>query len=80
MIQSEDIDLPQVLAAGRLVYGEQFNPELTLKALCYFEDGSVPELPMASRARLVNAVQQVDLANLSDLGLNRDDSDPGFSR
>ena len=57
MIQSEGIDLPQVLAAGRLVYGEQFNPELTLKALCYFEDGNVPKLPMASRARLVNAVQ-----------------------
>jgi hypothetical protein len=33
LFQSRRIDLPTALAAGRLVYGSTFNPEITLKAL-----------------------------------------------
>ena len=43
---------------------QEFNPQLTLKALCYFDDGTVVALPTAARKRLVQAVQQVDLGNL----------------
>ncbi|WP_372716103.1 nucleotidyl transferase AbiEii/AbiGii toxin family protein [Novipirellula sp.] len=80
MIEAKVIDLPQALRAGRMVYGKQFNPELTLKALCYFEDGSVRKLPQETRKRLVAAVQKVDLANLPLLGQSASDRDQGLSR
>lgn len=80
MLQSGVIDLPQSLTAGRMIYGKQFNPELTLKALCYFEDGNVRKLAKDARDRLIKAVQQVDLANLPLLGQNTDDRDQGLSR
>ena len=80
MIQAKVIDLPQALTAGRMIYGKQFNPELTLKALCYFEDGNVRKFPQDARQRLINAVQQVDLANLPSLGQSANDRDQGLSR
>lgn len=80
MIQAKAIDLPQAFTAGRMIYGKQFNPELTLKALCYFEDGSVWKLSQETRKRLVDAVQQVDLANLPLLGQSASDRDQGLSR
>jgi hypothetical protein len=43
------IGLPQVLAAGAVVYGRSFNPLITLKALCYFDD--VPSLPAEIQER-----------------------------
>jgi len=80
MIQAKVIDLPQALSAGRMVYGKQFNPELTLKSLCYFDDGSVSKLPQDARKRLVSAVQQVDLTNLPLLRQSAIDRDQGMSR
>lgn len=59
------IDLPTALAAGKIVYGEEFNPIITLKALSYFED--VPTLPLEVRTRLAATVTKVDLANLPRL-------------
>ena len=59
------VDLPTVLAAGRAVYGGQFNPLVTLKALTYFDD--VPELPREVRARLSAAVRAVDVTDLPEL-------------
>jgi hypothetical protein len=56
------LDLPTVLAAGSGVYGSNFNPLITLKALGYFDD--VPKLPAAIRKRLSAAVAGVDLARL----------------
>lgn len=56
------IELPQVLAAGRGVYGRTFNPLITLEALSYFDD--VPGLPAGPRARLRSAVAAVDPAQL----------------
>ena len=52
------LDLPTVLAAGRVVYGRSFNPLITLKALSYFDD--VPALPAVVRERLLCAVEAVD--------------------
>jgi hypothetical protein len=59
------IGLPAILAAGEVVYGRSFNPLVTLKALCYFND--VPTLPVAERARLSAAVAEVDVTRLPAL-------------
>lgn len=53
-----DVDLPTMLAAGRVVYGQSFNPLIALKALSYFED--VPKLSQDVRQRLLVAVAAVD--------------------
>jgi hypothetical protein len=59
------IDLPQLLAAGTVVYGRSFNPLITLKALSYFDD--VPVLPAEVRERLRIAVEAVDPSRLPAL-------------
>jgi hypothetical protein len=56
------IDLPTILAAGGVVYGRKFNPLVTLKALCYFDD--VPALPVEVRTQLARAVEGVDVTRL----------------
>ncbi len=61
-ILQHGIDLAMILAAGTVVYGRQFNPLITLKALTFFED--VPALPMEKRALLDQAVKSVDVATL----------------
>ena len=58
------IDLPTALAAARAIYGIQFNPQSTLKALCYFDDGNLRRLPQTIKDRLVKAVCAVDLDSL----------------
>lgn len=59
------IDLPTILAAGRIVYGRSFNPMITLKALSYFDD--VPSLGGTVKARLGAAVASVDATQLPAL-------------
>jgi hypothetical protein len=61
------LDLSTALAAGMIIYGRGFNPQITLKALTYFEDGDVKTLPQATRRRLLDAVQAVDLDRLPSL-------------
>ena len=61
------IDLPMALASAIAVYGAQFNPQITLKALTYFDDGGLAQLPEAVKKRLVSAVRQVDLRHLPDV-------------
>jgi hypothetical protein len=58
------IDLPAALASARAIYGSQFNPQITLKALSYFDDGDLPHLPQALKDRLARAVSAVDLDRL----------------
>jgi hypothetical protein len=59
------IDLPTILAAGAVVYGRQFNPLVTVKALSYFDD--LPGLPAEVRTRLTAAVAAVDVTRLPAL-------------
>ena len=61
------ITLPMALGAGRAIYGEQFNPLISLKALSYFDDGNVRALPGESKALIMNAVRNVDLRHLPSL-------------
>jgi hypothetical protein len=71
------IDLPTALAAGLAIYGTQFNPQSTLKALSYFEDGNLRRLTRPVKDRLANAARNVDLDRLPaiagpDRGVNPD--------
>ncbi len=61
ILTSGQINLPEALAAAKAIYGGNFNPESTLKALCYFGDGNVGSLPVDVKQRLVKAATQVDL-------------------
>jgi hypothetical protein len=59
------VDLPTALAAGSVVYGRNFNPLITLKALSFFDD--VPTLAEEVRKRLSVAVGAVDVTKLPAL-------------
>jgi hypothetical protein len=58
------INLPTALAAARAIYGTPFNPQNTLKALSYFEDGNLHRLPQAVKDRLAKAAREVNLDRL----------------
>lgn len=58
------VSLPFALSAAKKLYGASFNPEITLKALSYFEDGDLRKLPREMKGRLANAVSRVDLDRL----------------
>ena len=58
------VDLPTALACGAAMYGESFNPQITLKALSYFGDGGLERLPQSTKDRLAAAVRAVDLDKL----------------
>ena len=58
------ISLPNALVAAGQIYGPSFNPEITLKALSYFDDGNLRDLPEDMKVRLATAAREVDLDNL----------------
>lgn len=73
------VDLPMALAAGRAIYGESFNPLITLKALSYFDD--LPALSEDVRERLRAAVGAVDVTRLPKLApYRRHAADNGRNR
>jgi hypothetical protein len=61
------IDLPTAIAAATIIYGERFNPQLTLKALSFFGDGDLPSLPVGVQERIIAAVKCTDLDRLPTL-------------
>jgi Nucleotidyl transferase AbiEii toxin, Type IV TA system len=61
------VSLPQALASAGMIYGASFNPEITLKALSYFEDEGVKELAEDLKVRLSSAAREVDLERLPSL-------------
>ena len=67
LIHAGGISLPSALAAAGKLYGKSFNPEITLKALSYFDDGNLAELATDLRLRLAGAVRDVDLDHLPRL-------------
>jgi hypothetical protein len=64
ILADDRIDLSTALASARAIYGSQFNPQITLKALSYFDDGDLPRLPQSLKDRLARAVGAVDLGHL----------------
>jgi len=82
MIQDGRIDLPTALASARAIYGEQFNPQITLKALSYFDDGNLSRLDKATKDCLAKAAREVDLDRLPTIGrtAQQRDEDRGRTR
>jgi nucleotidyltransferase AbiEii toxin of type IV toxin-antitoxin system len=66
-----EISLAEMLAAARIIYGAQFNPLLTLKALSYHQDFTAAELPKPVRADLLDAVATTDAHKLPTLPIFR---------
>jgi hypothetical protein len=63
LITRGKIPLSEGIAAAGAIYGRQYNPVLTLQALCYFEDLTGP-LSEKIKTDLVGAVKSVSLQNL----------------
>ena len=72
LMQLGGVSLPLALAAGKKLYGRSFNPEITLKALSYFDDGNLREVRPEVRSRLACAVKEVDLDHLPSVSLYED--------
>jgi hypothetical protein len=70
------LDLPTALSAAKALYGETYNPQSTLKALSYFGDGNLDQLPEPVKDRLAKAARETDLDKLPEL-LIIHDSDRG---
>lgn len=76
-----DISLSMALSAGKEIYKNQFNPQVTLKALSYFGEKELSALPDDLKKRLLAAVKSVDLERLPSLERLRDlDLGRGFDR
>ncbi len=61
------IPLANMLASAAIIYGSQFSPLISLKAISYHDDANLAGLPMAVRNRLSAAVRNTDPANLPTL-------------
>jgi hypothetical protein len=60
LMTKANIPLPEMLAAALIIYGDQFSPLLSLKALAYHEDAALQELPANVRRDLTAAVAATD--------------------
>lgn len=71
LMTKADIPLPQMLAAGAIIYGSEFNPLLSLKAISYHADPTLADLSKQVRRELIEAVQATDPARLPALSAVR---------
>ncbi|HKT74601.1 MAG TPA: nucleotidyl transferase AbiEii/AbiGii toxin family protein [Steroidobacteraceae bacterium] len=67
LITKGKVELPFALSAAQKLYGPTFNPQITLKALSFFDDGDLRQLPDDMKLRLVTAARNVDLDRLPSL-------------
>jgi hypothetical protein len=67
LITAGKVDLSTALSAAQQIYGQTFNPQITLKALSYFDDGDLRQLPEDLKSRLATAARQVDLDRLPSI-------------
>ncbi len=58
------LSLELMLANAIAVFGKEFNPLLSLKALIYFQDGNLPQLDEKIKQVLLKAVNQINLSKL----------------
>lgn len=61
------VSLADALGAALAVYGEQFNPLISVKALSYFGDGDLATLPEAVKQTLRMAVAVKEISSLPPL-------------
>lgn len=74
------VSLAKALAAAKAIYGEQFEPRATLRALSYFADGDLPKLPATMQNALRSAATGVKLEELPVLIGRRDLASKGKER
>jgi hypothetical protein len=67
LLMKAHIPLAQMLAAATIIYGADFSPLLSLKALAYHEDDALAGLPTDIRQDLITAVGAVDPHHLPAL-------------
>jgi hypothetical protein len=67
LLTKANMALPKMLAAAAAIYGAQFNPLVSLKAISYHDDPALAELPLHVRRDLVEAVRAVDVQRLPKL-------------
>lgn len=58
------LSLAQMLSAGVIIYGDEFTPLLSLKAISYHDDPALADLTQNMRNYLSKAVSATDPANL----------------
>jgi hypothetical protein len=58
------VDLRTALSAASIIYGSTFNPQTTLKALAFYEDGGLAGLPDGLKSDLKRAAASADLDSL----------------
>lgn len=64
LITKTSIDLITALAAGRIIYRQQFNPYISLKALTYFEGGDLKALSPMLKQHLMMAVKEIPIEQM----------------
>lgn len=74
------LSLSRALAAAKAIYGEQFEPRTTLRALSYFADGDLPKLPVPIQKALQSAAKGVKLNELPVLKGRRELASQGRER
>lgn len=68
IIEQTDITLGHALSAAMAIY-PVLNPELSLKALCYYDDGNLSSIQQGTKDILMKAAQNVDLDSLPDYNI-----------
>jgi hypothetical protein len=66
LLTRASIELLDALAAARVIYGEQFSPLVSLKALTYFGEPELGKLPTSVKRDLEAAVGSVDRADIPE--------------
>jgi hypothetical protein len=56
------------LSAAQQLYGSTFNPQITLKARSFFDDGDLPLLSEEMKLRLATAAREVELDSKESSG------------
>jgi hypothetical protein len=67
LLTKAKIPLAEMLAAAEIIYGTQFNPLISLKAIGYHKDLTSDALPQNVRHDLLNAVKVTDAQKLPRL-------------
>jgi hypothetical protein len=67
LLTKAKIPLAEMLAAAEIIYGTQFNPLISLKAIGYHKDLTSDALPQNVRHDLLNAVKVTDAQKLPGL-------------
>ncbi len=61
------VSLPEALSAAQHVYGPLFSPQNALKALSFFGEDELQQLPESLKQNIVSKVKAVDLSKLPKL-------------